>query len=201
MTALYKIAAFFLLLRYRIQMWWTGRRQARLKTAGSFVEILDRLGWGNDYKPDPRGGRRDVLYHPRRVQHWIDSDRPVGDCEDHAGYWIACAHISRLVDDKYLGVVYGKDASGKKGGHAVAVFHRGSGPSEERLWADYRLPKSVPFGGPSEWRWAEEAAKGVGIVELTGAALIHVPRLSKGQALVFGETKFLDRRKNPISLT
>jgi hypothetical protein len=200
MTYLFKIAAFFLLLRYRFQMWWTGRRQAPLKPASGFVEIQDRLGWGGDYKRDPRGGRRDVLYHPRRVQHWIDSGRTVGDCEDHAGYWIGCAHISRLADDKYLGIVYGRDAGGKGSGHAVAVFHRGSGSSEERLWVDYRLPKPVPFGGPSEWRWAEEAAKGVGIVEVTGAVLIHVPRLSKRQALVFGETKFLDRRKNPVSV-
>jgi len=109
------------------------------------VEVAERLHFGAAYKPDPRGGRRDVMRHPRMVQKAIDANAPVGDCEDHAAYWLATLFKSGYVTKGSVGTVHGLFGD-KVAGHAVALW---TGTDNVRRTADYAAP-TIYTG---DWGW------------------------------------------------
>src|SRR5690606_30076874 len=76
---------------WRLGVGWYGLTQriseddsAPVRPAHDYQEILVRLRFGQNYAPDPVHGKLDIMRHPRRIQRWIDTGKPIGDCDEHA---------------------------------------------------------------------------------------------------------------------
>lgn len=132
---------------WRLGMRWyqfTSRFKAKdghpVKVAASIAEIAARLQQGRLYELDPLNGKLDVLKHPRLVQRAIDEGRPLGDCDDHAGYWCSALLKSGLATDVYLATVQMVDDEGMSG-HAFVLFQ----VEGDEWWyaADYGMPLSA----------------------------------------------------------
>lgn len=119
---------------YGITQAFTGiRGGAPVQVASSIAEILIRVAYGQKYRYDRPAG---AMVHPRVVQKRLnDGSVKIGDCEDHAGYWIASLLLSDLADRCYLGSIYYEN-KGEKEGHAVCVFEKNG----EWFWVDYNSP-------------------------------------------------------------
>lgn len=121
-----------------------GRHGHPVKVATSVDEIAARLRIkepGDMWVADPLDGKLDVLKHPRLVQRAIDERRPVGDCDDHAGYWCSVLLKSGLATDVYFATLQMADEEGPSG-HAFALFQ----VEGDRRWfsADYFAPAAHP---------------------------------------------------------
>ena len=124
--------SFWLRVWYGITQFFTGFTQARLIPVLHPNEIIERLGFGNRYRPDRRAG---AMTHPRRVQARLNAGERAGDCEDHAGYWIAQLLHWKHASEAYMGTIY-YTASGVEEAHAIVVFR----VNGDYFWADYDYP-------------------------------------------------------------
>lgn len=69
---------------------------------------------------DPRGGKLDVVKHPRFMAQAILSHPDYsGDCDDFTAHWCASLKKGKLADEIYHACCLWKD-----GGHAVCVFKK-----------------------------------------------------------------------------
>lgn len=151
-----------------------------VRPAASYEEIVTRLRFGQGYAPDPVHGKLDIMRHPRRIQRWIDTGKPIGDCDEHAAYWLACLLKSGLACEAYLGILQAQTlATGETWGHALAVWRESEGGP--LLWADYGLPRTTD----GEWGWVQQVADAYQSRPLF-AGLAHVHRLDGDDTLVFG---------------
>lgn len=141
------------LLWFRLNAWGTAfwfnltQRATRLravpvKPAVDFAEIVERIGHGTKYRVDRRAG---AMRHPGFVQSKIDGgSQHIGDCEDHAGYWIAVITLSHLADRVMMGSIsFVRD--GKRTGHSICLFKRDG----TWYWCDYEMP--VKLDALSDW--------------------------------------------------
>jgi hypothetical protein len=152
-----------------------------VQPAASPQEILERLRFGQSYAPDPINGALDIMRHPRRVQRWIDTGKPLGDCDEHAAYWLACLLRSGLAAEAWLGIFQGQEvATGKTFGHALALWR--AQPDGPILWADYTTPATTDGRGG----WVDAVATAYGARPLF-AGMAHVTRLNELDTLIFGE--------------
>ena len=180
---------------YRVVQWFTGLFSWKhdVKPVGSTREIAERLDWGRDYKADRKGGDR--FFHPRKVQKHIDNKELLGDCEDHAGYWISCLLQSGLAKRAWLGAVFFLRGPGMEG-HAVAIFEDFDG---KFWWADYGMPNRFePAGDGPGWAWAPDIARAFG-ARLCWRAEIYPVRAIKNDGLRFS-FKGVDNAKLNIKL-
>lgn len=127
--------AFGTRLWYGLTQFFTGFGGVKLRTFAVPNEIVADLDHGQRYRADRRAG---AMTHPRKVQARINAGQKLGDCEDHAGYWIAALLESGLATEVYMGSIFYLDG-GKKEGHAVTVFKRDG----EYFWADYAQPQMI----------------------------------------------------------
>ena len=157
-----RFMAFWQRIKYRISQRVTRVDKPEVQPAASFAEIVIRVAYGGLYRKD---GRKDRMLHPRLVQARINAgDIRLGDCEDHAAYWIACLIKSKLADEVLLGNLQFKD-HGERAGHAVVVFKADG----DWYWADYNMPSLLP----SRDAWADAVLAIYGD-ELVGGVLTHV---------------------------
>ena len=162
--------------------------RSRLKTpvvlpAAAFSDIVTRLAYGQKYKAD----RRDSLTHPRMVQRRIDEGHALlGDCDDHAGYWIATLLKSKLADEAYFGDIQYENR-GVKEGHAVAVFLADG----QWYWADYGMP--IPLGRREDWVKSVLAMYGD---KLRGTILTRMS-LNADDSISFGDSTFTTELAKP----
>lgn len=154
-----------------------------VQVAASDAEIAGRLAFGSRYAPDPVRGALDIMRHPRRVQRWIDSGKPLGDCDEHAAYRLACLLKSGLASEAWLGIFQGQEIeTGKTFGHALALWRvMGGNPIQ---WADYGLGETTA----TEWGWVERVASVYSARPLF-AGMAKVRRLDDLDTLIFGEKK------------
>lgn len=159
---------------YRVTQFLTRLEEPVVQPARDYLDVLLRIAYGTHYTPD---GRRDRMAHPRQMQMRIHQNRQrIGDCEDHAAYWIAVLLKSDLADECLLGVLF-YERSGSKEGHAVTVFRKG----DEWFWVDYNSP--VPL--PERNAWADSVLERYGHSR-RGAFLLQTT-LGKGDTIYFGE--------------
>lgn len=182
---------------YRIVQWFSGLFAWRhhVKPVSAISEIPERLSWGQRYKADRKGGDR--FYHPRRVQMRIDRDVRVGDCEDHAGYWIACLLKSGLARRAWLGAVF--FVRNGVEGHAVCIFEDHDG---KFWWCDYGMPNAFDAEADSAspgWEWALAVSRAFGASHCRRAEIYKVRGL-EDDALKF-DFRGVDRKKLGIRLT
>lgn len=171
---------------YRVVQWFSGifAWKHHVKPVSEISEIPERLKWGGLYKADRKGGDR--FYHPRRVQKRIDDGVRIGDCEDHAGYWIACLLKSGLAKRAWLGAVF--FVRNGVEGHAICIYEDHAG---KFWWCDYGMPR--PFTPEADslgdvdgvgYAWAPEVARMFGATAVHGAELYGIAGL-KHDALNF----------------
>ncbi len=168
-------------LWYGITMRLSNRRRFQPVAMYSTPEgIAKAIDFGDDYKSDPLRGKLDLLYHPRRIQAWIDGEQDIGDCDDHAIYWIATLFKSGLAKRAWLTVymMEHKDSSGSA--HAICVYVDNDGVTK---WADYRVPKRVA----NRWEACAVSARqrdarplGAYALEVVRIAGNDTPRFGKG---------------------
>ncbi len=181
---------------YRIVQWFSGvfAWKHPVKPVASVSEIPERLSWGQNYKADRRGSDR--FYHPRRIQLRIDKDVRIGDCEDHAGYWIACLLKSGLAKRAWLGAVFFVRDGIQ--GHAVCLYEDRAG---QFWWCDYGMPR--PFTPQADthgdvdgvgYAWAPEVARAFGASALHRAELYGISGLKRTDALDFDFRRVHNRR-------
>lgn len=169
-------------VKYRISQRMTRVDKPAVRPATSFADIVIRVAYGQLYRKD---GRRDRMSHPRLVQARIDKGEvQLGDCEDHAAYWIACLIKSRLAERVYLGNLQFRDA-GERAGHAVVVFESDG----DWYWADYGMPSLLP----SREHWAEYVLAIYGD-EMLGGVLTRVS-LNADDTINFGEAILYPKNK------
>lgn len=75
-----------------------------------------------------------------------EQDVTVSNCDDHAGYWIAALHRSKLAKRTWFGFVFYTNHQGRTAGHAVALWEDHDGL---KWWADYGAP--IRWFGQAEW--------------------------------------------------
>lgn len=144
-----RIFAFFTALWYAFtqRMGYRRHTRARVHPAAALSDIPARLNYGRSYKYDRRIG---PMAHPRNVQACVNANTGRGDCEDHAGYWIAVLELSGLAGRTAMGFVAFREKDGTKTWHAVALFERNG----VLYWADYVDAKVT------SWEtWAHDVAK------------------------------------------
>lgn len=162
-------------IKYRISQRVTRVDKPEVQPATSFAEIVIRVAYGRRYRQD---GRRDRMLHPRRVQARVNAGAiGLGDCEDHAAYWIACLIKSQLADEVLLGNLQFKNG-GKRAGHAVVVFKADG----DWYWADYNMPSLLP----SRDAWVDAVLAIYGN-ELVGGVLTRV-ELNADDTINFNES-------------
>lgn len=143
-------------------------------------KIIEALNYGRDYKPDPLRGFLDIMYNPREVQHRINNDEEVGDCDDHAIYWASCLLISGLAKYAWIGAIYYEKDDGSLAGHAICVFR----DHEDKLfWADYNKPSLVE----SHDDWIRKVGTEKYGKRVIAAALVPVVSASKDGNPKFGK--------------
>ncbi len=167
---------------YRITQWFSklflGRRNHPVPVIKELSDIPASLDWGRDWKADPRGS--DIFYHPRRVQKRIDQGKPgIGDCEDHAGWWIACLFKANMASNAALGVVI-FEVNGKKSGHAVCVFTDVYG---KKWWGDYSMPN--PVFGTTWWAFGLDVARRFKANKIIAVELYPAVRIRNDDTVVF----------------
>lgn len=170
------------LVFWRVTMlwWWatmffTRKHGHTVPRASSIPEILQRLNFGNDYKPDPWKGKLDVLRHPRTVQRWIDTGKGVGDCDEHAAYWCCVLLKSGLASNAWLCTLQMQSIrDGSLSGHAVCVFRDMRG---DLYYVDYSDP--IPLS--NLWQFAIVSAGIYGAKPIFGTAVLV--KLGKHDAL------------------
>lgn len=155
--------------------------KAVLPTFKSTNEIIEALGFGEDYVKDPLNGALDIMYHPREIQDRINNDEKVGDCDDHAIYWAACLLKADIAKDAWIGTIYYKREDGSFGGHAVCVFEDYSG---QLFWSDYRMPVAVA----SHEEWTHQIGNERYGVKAVASALVPVISLDKDDTPKFGRS-------------
>lgn len=181
-----------LLMGIGIRIWFiltqflSSFRCPELANIPTIAAIALTVARGSLYRPDRRAG---ALMHPCRVQKRAYAKRRLGDCEDHAAYWIARLLHGKLVARAWLGCVYFTMPDGAKTGHAVCVFTDFDGKT---YWADYTNP--TPAGDHSSfqpgWDWALGVASSFGST-FTGAIMFEIPCLTGRQGLSFGKMRVM----------
>lgn len=163
--------------------WWytlsqlLTRKRVTLPTFSSFREIIEHLGYGHRYKPDPIKGKLDILNHPTKVEQRIRGTGDIEDCDGHGAYWCQALLRSHLCSVAYFATLYMADKdTGKQSGHAFCVFRDGVA----RYWADYREPSVYV----NDWDWARDCAATFNAVPLA-ATLTHV-EIAKSGRVKFG---------------
>lgn len=168
---------------YRFTQWFTRLifRTTELSQFGTHKGIAEHMDWGRDYKTDPLNGRLDALTHPAVLEHRIQHDQKIGDCDDHAAYRLSAVLRGGLCTYAWLGCVWYVRRDGTTAGHALAVWQDKEG---KRWWADYGKPQEVT--DEWTWGWVEHVlASGYGKRPICAAA-IHIPGTDKHGGLRFG---------------
>lgn len=190
-----RIVKFFYKYLYWLVPWWYGftmqmtrkRRYPQVTRHFNWAHISEELDFGRRWRADPVKGALDVLSHPRKVQDKIDRGNVgIGDCDDHAIYTATALLKGNLARRVYLGTIWGKRPSDKRGfGHVVCVFdgrHR-----NDRYWADYYAP-SRTIG---DWGWAYDYA-------LRSKAVVHAAGLIEVKLRKSGEPKLCKKVKRIV---
>jgi hypothetical protein len=167
---------FFVVLWYRITLFFTRKHGHPVETVDSINRIPEKLDFGNDYKPDPK---IDTMYHPSRVQKMLDTETfKHFDCDDHAIYWATVIKKSNLAKKVWLGIVRFV-VNGITEGHVVCVYQDDSG---QYWWGDYNYPNKID----DKWDYAEMAAQGYAS-HAYAAALIEVNGVKENDTPVLGK--------------
>jgi len=170
---------FFVVLWYRITLFFTRKHGHVVKTQDSIRKIPEFLNFGNSYKPDPKV---DILYHPSKVQKMFDTKTfKHVDCEDHASYWATVILKSNLAPKAWLGILF-YIQDGKTAGHVVCVFQDSD---KNYWWGDYNYPEKLE----GKWDWADKAAAGYGSVPFA-SAMIEVKKIKSNDTPVLGKYVF-----------
>lgn len=181
-------SAWWLLIWWRVTQFVSSFRAIPLPTSvRNLTYISKMLGEGSLYRPDrPLAG----MWNPGYVWARATNDQRVGDCEDHAGFWVAMLiraafdSEGRMLESIAIGTVWGLDANGKHVGHAVALFgfrdHHGV---LTEYWADYGLPQPAVI---KSWDWAKEIARRYGWT-YQAAYILEVRGVSRRGSLQFGK--------------
>lgn len=175
---------FFYRFFYWFVPWWYGftmqmtrkRRYPEMPRFKHTEHIIWELDYGRRWRKDPgKRGNLDVLSHPRKVQSRIDEGKVgIGDCDDHAIYWATALLENNLAQRVYLGTIWAKRPSERKGfGHVVCVWEDRVG---DTYWADYREPGRTV--GP--WGFAFDYVRRSGAL-VHAAGLIEVKLRKSGQ--------------------
>lgn len=136
----------FSLLWYRITMRLTRKIGSRVKKFDSVDDVPEAFNFGREYRSDQLlGSKSDHLTHPTRLQWRLDNDHEFGDCDDHAIYWCAALHRSKLAKKVWFAYYSMKSEDEKTGkvkrsAHAVCVFQ---GLDDQMYWCDYRKPRKI----------------------------------------------------------
>lgn len=204
MRILYHLFTYLTLFWYRLTQLVTGFRASNpVRTASTIEQILLRLDHGEAYVHDK--WKLDFMMHPRRVQDRILRHEELGDCEDHAGYWISALLRSSLARTCWIGFIWMRSRDdGKRMGHAVAIFENFLG---EVFVTDYYQPMRVPVLGATDWRspghlekvdwgWARSIAMRYG-ADIICAAETKITGLDKHDGLRFGKHRVTWRGLRP----
>lgn len=181
----FKRFLWFVKLWYGLSMLVT-RTRTPVKRYRAISEIPVALDYGKDWRPDPLKGALDVATHPTRFQERLDKAVPgqdgdeIGDCDDHAVYWIVALLKSRLVARCWLSFYQMKRVTdGRRSGHAVVVFEDHFG---DFYWADYKDPYKIN----DKWDFATDSAAKFGS-EPVGAGMIEIKRVTKRDSIKWGK--------------
>ena len=181
---------FLVKLWYTLTMILTYKRGVKVETNfNSYQEIAYELAFGMRYKKDLLRETLDVMIHPTRIQDRINKNQLIGDCEDHAGYWVATLLKTKLVKNAWLGFTMFGDANDSIQGHAVCVFEDWAG---EMFWVDYNKPnKFSNFPNVRTWDWCEQVCKAFSSEDDTlnpiSAGMFKIEKLSNKDRPIFGE--------------
>lgn len=188
-----RIVKFFYKWLYWLVPWWYGltmtltrkRRYPDLPYYRTVYDVSRALSLGRRWRPDPLGGKLDVLSHPRKVQWKMDrGNGGIGDCDDHAIYWATAILQNNLAQRVYLGTVWAKRPSDKRGfGHVVCVWDDG----RDIYWGDYFAP-SRTLG---IWSWAHDYS-------LQTQSVVHAAGLIEVKLRRSGEPKLCKRTQRIV---
>lgn len=197
MTAFYfHYLFFFTAYWYRVTQFFSHlaflRKVESLPRVSSMLEIPELLNHGDSYKTDPVKGVLDALTHPGVLHSRVIRGEKIGDCDDHAAYWLACGYRGDHIARAWVACVNYKKRDGKNGAHAVALWKDWDG---QYWWADYGVPlattftgwmNNIVFSGHSNGMDREVYHRiGYG-TELLAAALVEVKGIDDNDGLIFG---------------
>ncbi len=135
---------------YNLSQMLTRRRYITFPRVSSTIEIIQALDSSKGWTADPIKGVLDIMYHPSRLQHHIDTKTLLGDCDDYSAYTAHQLLASKLATQVWCGSIqFLRD--GKMAGHVLTIF---VGNDSVPKWMDYY--DAAAFDG--EWGWAQAAA-------------------------------------------
>lgn len=122
------------------------KEKSIVKVYSNFFEIKNILSSKEHYVPDYMFGiLSDYLLHPGVVQHRLDTNQKIGDCDEHAIYWCTTIKKSKLAKRVWFAYFSFKKLDVNTdnynyGAHAVCVF---KGLDNKLYWCDYNMPIQI----------------------------------------------------------
>ena len=162
---------------YSITMFFT-KQKVNMTEYTSVKEIAAALHFGVRYKQDPLKGKFDIMYHPTKVQQNIDLGVSIGDCDDHAIYWVTSLLKNNLACKCWLGTIQYKETLS---GHMFCIFQDVKG---DYYWCDYNYPVKMD----KLENWPSYVSILYGKTFLVGGT-IEVKGLKADDTPIFGKTK------------
>lgn len=178
----FKYFLWFVKFWYGLSMLVTRHRKTRVAEYTTYEGIAKALRWGDGWRPDPIKGALDVVTHPTRIQHRLDTNkRKIEDCDGHAAYWCVTLLKSGLAARAWFCFYQmQKNDSDVKSGHAVCVFEDHLGNLH---WADYGTPRRIE----DDWDWTKDSAKIYNATPIA-AAMFEVTLRKRTDSLNWGKT-------------
>lgn len=184
----FKYCLFFVKFWYTLTMLVSRKKNVNIKEYRFANDISEALKGGRLYKKDPINGVLDILVHPTRIQDRLNKNQKIGDCDEHAAYWVSTLLKSKIAIMTWFAFVLYKDKStGKIEGHALCVYMEHSG---FLYWCDYFEPKPILHTYDWVWRVCERQN-----AEPIAAAMFCVDSLDKNDMPLFGDiSKYIHQK-------
>ena len=180
----FKYFLWFVKFWYGLSMFLTRDRKTKVAEYTTYQEVVDAIGSGSKWRPDPIKGMLDVTTHPTRFQQRLNRNKEeVEDCDGHAAYWCVSLLKSGLASKAWFCFFQMKKrTTGKQTGHALCVFEDFQGRLK---WCDYLLPSNLD--PKDDWSWATQSAN-VFNADAIAAGMIEVELDKKTDSIKFKKT-------------